>query len=280
VKVYISVDIEGATGVVSFSQCGRPSGEHFDFAFARRMLTHDVNAAIHGARAGGATEIVVKDSHAGCKNLLIDELEPAVRLISGIGAGTNGMMEGIDETFDAAMLVGYHAMSGALGGMMEHALVGGLHKFWLNGELAGEIAVSAASAGAFGVPLVMVSSDEAGCAETRAVLPGTITYATKAGIGKYMGELKHPSETGPGIEAAAREAVRARQAIEPYRAAEPCTMTMEFRTTNEADLAATLEGVNRLDGYTVELTRDTFLLAHQAAYAVFAMSVRGRASEA
>ena len=94
-KVFISVDIEGATGVASFSQCSRPDGSSYDYPFARRMLTGDVNAAIRGARAAGATEVVVKDSHAICKNLLIDELERDTQLISGMGAGTLGMMEGI-----------------------------------------------------------------------------------------------------------------------------------------------------------------------------------------
>src|ERR1700733_3200655 len=150
-KVYISVDIEGITGIVSFSQCGRPDGQHFDFGFARRMLTHDVNAAICGLRAAGATEVVVKDSHATCKNLLVDELEPGTQLISGSGAGRDGMMDGIDDSFAASLLVGYHGMAGAERSLMEHALVGGLHKFWINGELAGEIAVSAAVAGAYGV---------------------------------------------------------------------------------------------------------------------------------
>src|SRR5258708_2786980 len=137
-KVFISVDIEGATGLVSFSQCGRPNGEHYDFGFARRMLTHDVNAAIRGFRAAGATQVVVKDAHATCKNLLIEDLEPGTELISGFGSRKDGMMDGIDESFDAAALVGYHGMAGALNALMEHALIGGLHRFWINGQLAGE----------------------------------------------------------------------------------------------------------------------------------------------
>lgn len=100
-KVFISVDIEGATGITSFSQCSRPDSAYFDYPFARRMLTHDVNAAIRGLRSAGATRIVVKDSHATCKNLLVAELEPGTELISGNGAEKDGMMAGIDESFDA-----------------------------------------------------------------------------------------------------------------------------------------------------------------------------------
>src|SRR5580704_5134825 len=121
----MSVDIEGCTGIASFSQCGRPSAAHFDWSFAREMLHHDVNAAIRGARAAGASYILLKDGHGSCRNLLIDMLEPGVQLISGAHAGRDGMMEGLDASFDAAMLIGYHALSGALHGMMDHALVGG-----------------------------------------------------------------------------------------------------------------------------------------------------------
>jgi D-amino peptidase len=278
VKVFISVDIEGCTGIVSFSQCEKPDGAHYDYPFARRMLTHDVNAAVRGAREAGADEIVIKDGHAYCKNLLIDELEPGVELISGIGGGKDGMMNGIDSTFDAAMLVGYHAMAGVAGGFMEHALAAGLHRFWINGEPAGEIAASAAVAGSYGVPLVMVCSDEAGVFEAQALLPGVAGYATKKGHAKYMGQVKHPSVTGPGIQAAARVGCAGRDKIALYKPAEPVSMKIEFHKVEEADMAATLEGISRLDGYTLEWKRDTFLAAHSFAYNVFTAAARGRMS--
>lgn len=278
VKVFISVDIEGVTGIVSFSQCGRPDGQHYDYAFARRMLVHDVNAAIRGARAGGATHVVVKDAHATCKNLLIDDLEPGTELISGYGYGPDGMMHGIDESFDAAMLVGYHAMAGAQQGMMEHALAGGVHRFWINGGLAGEIAVSAAVASGYGVPTVLVTSDETGCIEAQSALPGVKTYSTKRGMSKYMGLLVHPSETGPGIEAAAAESIASLSSVQLYRPSEPTTLRVEFHKAEETDLPSMLEGVTRVDGYTLELTRPTFRQAHSAMVNVFQMSIQGRRS--
>jgi D-amino peptidase len=277
-KVFISVDIEGCTGLVSFSQCEMPSSQHYDYPFARRMMTHDVNAAVRGARAAGAKQIVVKDGHAYCKNLLIDELEPGVELISGIGGGTDGMMNGIDASFDAAMLVGYHAMAGTTGGVMEHALAAGLHRFWINGALAGEMAASAAVAGAYGVPLVMISSDEAGVKEAIATITWVATYSTKVGHAKYMTQLKHPRETGPGIEAAAKDGCERARLIACYQPKAPVTMKIEFHKVEEADMASTLEGIKRLDGYTLEWNRKTFLEAHSFAYNVFAMASRGRAS--
>lgn len=277
-RVFISGDIEGITGIVSWSQCGRPNSDHYDWEFARRMYTHDINAAIRGARAAGATTVVVKDGHNTGKNLLIDQLEPGTELISGYGSGLNGMMEGIDSSYGAAMLVGYHAMAGTTNGVLEHALVGGLHRFWINGREEGEMAASAGVAGAYGVPLVMVSSDQAGCKEAKGLVPGIVTYATKTGLGRVQAHLKHPSVTGPGIEAAAQKAVSSAKSIKPLVYKGPVTMRVELNSSDSADLAATLESVKRLDAYTVEFKRPTFLAAHSMAYTVFQLAIRGRVS--
>ncbi len=279
VKVFISVDIEGCTGVSSFSQCGRPSEDYPDYPFSRRMLTHDVNAAIRGARAAGASYILIKDGHATCKNLLIDELEPGVGLISGRGSEWDGMMDGIDSSFAAAFLVGYHGMAGAENAFMEHALVGGLHRLWINGARAGEIAASGAVAGAYGVPLVLVTSDDAGCAEALSLCPQAQVFSTKEAFGKYMGRMLDPSETWPGIEAAAKRAVENRAANPPIRLREPVMLRFSFRTTEETDLAATHPSVARIDGYTLELLGETFLAAHQELLSIFALSIQGRSSE-
>ncbi len=278
-KVFISVDIEGATGVASFSQCSRPDSQFFDYPFARRALIGDVNAAIRGAKRAGAERVVVKDSHATCKNLLIDELEPGTELISGFGATRDGMMDGIDDSFAAAMLVGYHGQAGRTCAMMDHALVGGLYRFWVNDTECGEIAVSAAAAGACGVPTILVTGDHATCAETSETITGAFTYCTKQGLGKYMGNLLHPSETIPGIEAAAESAVRARAGISPFKVEGAVEMRAEFRTTEETDLVATMEGVRRLNGYTVGWSRPDFVTAHRAMLAIFNMSIQGRRSE-
>jgi len=279
VKVYISADIEGITGLVSWSQCSRPDGKSFDYLFARRMMTHDVNAAIRGARKAGATEIVVKDSHGNSKNLLIEDLEPGVRLVSGHGSGTDGMMMGIDASFDAAMLVGYHAMAGALHGIMEHTITGGIHRLRINGDPCGEIGLSAGVAGRYGVPLVMVSSDRAGCLEAAQLIDGVATAVTKEGFGRYMGELLHPSETGPLIEAAAERGLREREYIRPHVVEEPCDVYLEFNRAEEADMCAKLAAVQRADAYTVEGTYATYEEAHRVVWNCVALSFEGIQSQ-
>lgn len=279
-KVYISVDIEGITGLVSWSQCSRPDGKSFDYAFARRMMSHDLNAAIRGARAAGATQIVVKDSHGNSKNLLIEDLEPGIELISGHGSGTDGMMMGIDGSFDAAMLVGYHAMAGTLGGIMEHTITGGVHRLWVNGILTGEMGLAAGVAGRYGVPIVTVSSDSAGCREAEALIPGVITTSTKEGFGRYMGRLLHPSETGPAIEKAAHDGLLNLAAVKPHLYSEPAHIKVEFNRAEEADMCARLISISRVDGYSVEGTYPTYQEAHRVVWNLMAMSFIGIDSQA
>ena len=215
-NIYISADIEGITGLVSWSQCSCPDGKSFDYAFARRMMTHDVNAAIRGAWEAGATQVAVKDSHGNSKNILIEDLEPGTELISGHGSGTDGMVMGIDSSFDAAMLIGYHAMAGTQGGVMEHTITGGVHGIWINGIETGEMDLAAGVCGHLGVPIVTVSSDSAGCREAEALIPGVITTSTKEGYGRYMARLLHPSETGPAIQLPPATASSAGAGVKPH----------------------------------------------------------------
>jgi D-amino peptidase len=273
-NVYISADIEGVTGLVSWSQCSRPNGQFFDYLFARRMMTHDVNAAIRGARAAGAQMIVVKDSHGNSKNLLVEDLEPGVELISGHGSGRDGMMAGITRDFDAAILVGYHAMAGARGGIMEHTITGGIHRLIINGREVGEIGLSMATAGDYGVPLVAVTSDDAGCREAEALVPGLRTVSTKSGLGRYMGQLMHPVVTATAIEEGVRSAVRERQTL-PFRFEPPIQLSIEFNRSEEADMVAKLSDFDRMDGYTVGNTFPNFEAAHVAVWSAVQMSFKG-----
>ena len=274
-KVFISADIEGVTGVVTWGQTGGPRSEHYDWPHARKMMTHDVNAAVRGARSAGATRVVVKDSHGGGKNLLVPELEDNVELISGSGSGVLGMMEGVDGGFDCAFLVGYHGMAGTAAGIMEHTISGIVHRYWINDVPSGEIAMSVSTAGVLGVPVVMVSSDKAGCTEASSVVSGLHTAVVKEGLGRYMGRLLHPSETGPLIEKAAEAAVSGASSIKPWTAAEPTVVKIEFNRTEECDAACQMPGWARLDAYTIEFTADDWPTAHIATRRAMAMGGTG-----
>jgi len=275
-NIYISADIEGITGTISWNQCGRADGQHYDFPFSRRMMTHDVNAAVKGARAAGADRIVIKDSHGNSKSLLVDELEPGVELISGLGSGVQGMMEGIDSSFDAALLIGYHAMAGTEAGIMEHTITGGIHRLTINGEPAGEIALSVAAAGVHGVPVVAVSSDANGCAEVSALIPHVKTAVVKHGLGRYMGRLLHPSTTGKLIEEAAKSGVSGLKSAKTWLPAQPVSIGIEFNRSEEADYCAKLLGAARSGAYGVSVTYPTFPEAHQALWDLVGLSFAGQ----
>lgn len=274
-KVFISADIEGATGVVAWSQCGANDGTHYDFPKARTLLTQDVNAAIRGARTAGATAIVVRDAHGNGKTLRIEDLEPGAELISGRGAHPDGMMAGIGRSFGAAILVGYHAMAGTEAGIMEHTISRGVHRMTINGMPAGEIALSAAVAGAYGVPIVAVTSDAAGCAEAEALIPGLRTAVVKQGMGRYTGLLHHPSETARAIERVAREAVERVATVQPWIPDLPIRLSIEFHHTERADMAALLVGTHRKDAYTIEYEAQTPLEMHRVARQIIAMGGLG-----
>lgn len=278
-KVYISADIEGVSGLVSWSQCGRPTGDHFDFSWARERMTADVNAAIRGAKKAGATEIFVKDSHGNSKNLLADRLERGTHLISGHGASSQGMMAGIDRSFAAAILVGYHAMAGTQGGVMEHTVTGFVHRLKINGQPAGEIALSAGVAGCYDVPVVAISSDAAGCAEAALLLRGLKTASVKTGMGRYMASCLHPLDAEVLIEQAAFEGVNEASSLDPWLPDSPTTINIELNRSEEADIiAARLPGAVRVDAYTIEVQGDSYAAAHQLAWAAFALGSLGRTS--
>ena len=242
-------------------------------------MTADVNAAIRGARRAGATEVVVKDSHGNSKNLLADQLEQGTSLITGHGASAQGMMAGIDRSFAAAMLIGYHAMAGTQGGVMEHTVTGFVHRLKINGMPAGEIALSAGVAGCYDVPVVTVSSDAAGCAEAASLLPGTKTATVKTGMGRYMAHCLHPQEAEALIEQAAFEGVNSASAMDTWLPDSPTTISIELNRSEEADLVSVrLPNCVRTDAYTIEVKADSYALAHQLAWAVFALGSLGRSS--
>src|ERR1041385_8119040 len=146
-RVYISVDMEGIAGVVHESQTD-PATPAFaaEYGRFRRLMTTEANAAVEGALAAGATRVLVNDSHWFMRNLLAEELHPAAELLSG-GPKLLSMMEGIEQGFDAAMLIGYHARAGAAAGSIDHTYTSRVYEARLNGRAVGELGINAALAG-------------------------------------------------------------------------------------------------------------------------------------
>jgi len=266
-KVYISVDMEGIAGVVSWSEQTGPSGH--DFGRFRRLMTREANAAVEGALAGGATEVVVNDAHGGMKNLIIEELNPEARLISGTPKPW-GMIEGLDSSFGAVFLVGYHSRA-CSGGVLNHTYSGYVQEYRVNGRVFGETGMYAARAGAYGVPVVLVTGDTAVQEEAQELLGqlGPLeTVAVKRPVGRYAADNLHPEKACTLIREAAERAIANAHRFKPFRVDQPVTISMRFSDSAMADGAMRMPGVKRLDYTTVGYEAPDYPVALQAAQAM------------
>ena len=257
-RVLISVDMEGISGVAVGNHT---SPGHAEYQRFRRLMTYEANAAIEGAVAGGAIQVVVNDSHAGMDNILIEELDPSARLISG-SPKPYGMMQGIGPDVDAVFLIGYHARSGTAAAVLEHTWSGAIVDLCLNDTSVGELGLNAALAGAYGVPVVLVAGDRAVTEEARSLLGDVATVVTKEGITRTAAECLHPRVAQDLIREAAQQALR--QPAVPLSMPPPITLRVSFARALHADGAAWVSGARRVDGRTVEWVGDDMQSVYQA----------------
>ncbi|MGE5560935.1 MAG: M55 family metallopeptidase [Chloroflexota bacterium] len=259
-KVFISVDMEGISGVVAWEHTESDKPEYARF---RRLMTGEANAAIAGAIAGGATEIVVNDSHGGMKNILIEEINPAVRLITGSGK-KGSMMEGVDESFDLVLLVGYHARA-MTRGTLAHTFTGSVRKLVINGREVGETGMNAMIAGAHGVPVGLVTGDAILEQEAKEFFGGNIEFATvKVPIGSFSANCLPPEKAQEAIREAARRAVQRARDFKPVVPAKPAVWEVTWQISAKADACMMIPGMERVDDTTVRFTADDYLVAFQA----------------
>ncbi len=257
-KIFISVDMEGISGVVHSSQA---APNRRDYEWARSMMAGDANAAIEGALAGGATEIVVADAHDGMRNLRLNELHPAASLVSGSGRPLS-MIHGISAGFDAVFLVGYHAMCGVRDGIMNHAYISqGLQRIKLNGREVGEIGIFGSIAGGFGVPVALVTGDEACCREALEWLPRAQTASVKTGINRFAAQCLSQQRAHELIRERAKSALQAEVlgALQPLAPPPQTRFEIEFTGSQCADYAARVPGVLRLDDRTLAIENSVYL---------------------
>jgi D-amino peptidase len=252
-KVYMSVDMEGVACVTAFSHVVREDGGR-EYEMARNWLTAEVNAAIEAAYESGAQEVVVADSHWQMSNLLPDELHEDAILIRGHPRPLD-MVEGVDETFDAAFLIGYHAMAGTEQGVLPHTWNRLVYTARLNGITVGEAGYSAAVIGHFGVPMVLVTGDDTVCAEVEQLIPGVEQVVTKQAISTFCARNLTPKAAQKRIHAGAKQALARRSEIKPLILDAPIRLEIEFsRWPVNAAVAAEIPGVERIGGRTVAYT--------------------------
>jgi D-amino peptidase len=255
-KVYISVDMEGITGVVSNEQLG-PAG--FEYQRFREFMTQEALAAIQGARDAGATEIVVSDSHGNGQNLLIEKFPEDIRIVRSWPRPLM-MMQGIDSTFDAAIFIGYHSATTNLKGVRAHTISSArLTSVELNGLPMAESGINAAIAGHFGVPIVMISGDDAAVNEARALLGDVEGAIVKTAISFHSALTMTPEAGQKLIRERARTALQRRGAFKAYVLRSPVRLDITFKNYRVAEMLAYLPIVERPTAHSIRYTARTIL---------------------
>jgi D-amino peptidase len=248
VKVYISADMEGITGVVSGDQLG-PTG--FEYNRFREYMTAEVLAAMQGAREAGATEFVVSDSHGNGESLLIDKFPPDVTIIRSFPRPLV-MMQGIDSTFAAAIFIGYHSATTSTTGVRAHTISSALlTRVALNGTAMSEAGINAAIAAHFGVPVVMISGDDAIVAQAKQQLGNIEGAVVKRAISFHSAATMTPDAGQALIRERAKAAVARRGEIRQAAMSKPITLEVSFKNYRPVELLGYLPNVQRIDAHTV-----------------------------
>jgi D-amino peptidase len=239
-KVYVSTDMEGTAGIVDWAQC---VGDGPEAAAGRELLLAEVNEAIAGAMAGGATEIVVNDSHSVMRNLAPERLHGRATYISGSHKPLY-MMEGLDSSFDAIFFVSYHGSMGGDPAVLSHTYnPRAVAEVRLNGRVVGESGINALVAAHYGVPIGLVTGDQTACAETVAVVPAVQTAVVKKSITRFAAESLHPAVARELIRAAATRALE--RLPEAPGIPSPSELEVTWRTADMAEMATWIRGVER-----------------------------------
>ncbi|MEZ5294448.1 MAG: M55 family metallopeptidase [Vicinamibacterales bacterium] len=247
-KVHISVDMEGIAGVVTGDQLG-PAG--FEYGRFREFMTAEALAAVAAAKEAGATDIVVADSHGNGENLLVERFPADVRLVRSWPRKLE-MMAGIDQTFDAAVFIGYHASTTNPAGVRAHTFSSAtLTKVTLNGVEMSEGAWNAAVAGHFKVPVVMVSGDDAAVAEIRKVVGPIEGVETKQSLGFHSAVTRTPEAVQAMIGPAVKAGLARRGSLTPYTPQGPLVVDVTFKNYLPAEVLAYLPMFERSSAHSV-----------------------------
>ncbi len=256
-KIYISADIEGVAGVVAPSH-GQPGNPEYERA--RRLMTEEASAAIDGAFAGGATAVLVNDSHGPMINLLPEALDPRAELILGKPKPLN-MFAGLTADFAGVLCIGYHAGAGRPG-VLSHTTNGFCFRaIRLNGMDCAEATIYGAYAGSLGVPVLMLSGDDVLAAECGPLFPGAARVAVKHALGQRAARALSPARAREAIRAAAAEAVARAADIPPFIVEPPYRLEIDLASPALADLAATIPVARRLSPVTVGFAPETVAAA-------------------
>ncbi|MDQ7793944.1 MAG: M55 family metallopeptidase [bacterium] len=262
-NVYVSVDMEGISGVADWRQTD-PGKDSEDYDHFRALMAQDVNAAVEGALAAGATGVLVNDSHGSMRNVLVTAIHPRAELISG-SPKRMSMVEGLDASFQAVFMVGYHSRAGSPGVLNHTYSSRVLAECRFNDRPLGETGLNAAVAGHFGVPVLLVTGDDVVAREAADLLTGVRTVVVKQALGRYAARCLHPERTRDLIREAAGDALAARAGARPYLPDLPLRVELDFNDSGHAEAAELLPAFERTGERTLAFTAADALYAYRMA---------------
>jgi len=270
-KVLISADGEGVSGITSSDELVKGKAEYERF---RHLMTADVNAAIEGAAAAGADEIIVNDSHWGMNNILPEELDPRADLVRGFHKPLC-MMHGVEDDIDTIFCVGYHAKVGHSDGVANETMIGReMIEIRMNGRPVGELDINATIAAHYGRSISLVTGDDAFVNEARDTLGDDVEASiTKYAIDRWTARCVGLDRSRASIRAAAERATRraADGAFRPIQLDLPITYEVEFTSTSEAVMGALTPGAERTNPRTVRIAGADALAAWRGLFTVILM---------
>jgi D-amino peptidase len=263
VKVYISVDMEGIGGISHSLPTERGD---VGYPAAVVLMVGEANAAIDGAFAGGATEVLVNDSHGGMFNLIPEDLDPRAVLLQGQKAWSMVAGAGPDQGFAVALFVGYHTRAGHPTGTISHTYSGEPTLTTLQGRPVGEAGINALPLGAWGVPVGLVCGDDQLALETEAWFPWAERVTVKSAVSRRAAASVHPTVARNRVRAGAERAVRRAAAgdMQPFDVGRPVVLEAEYRHALAADYAALVPLAERYGDRGVRIATDDPVVAYRA----------------
>jgi D-amino peptidase len=255
-KLFLSTDFEGVSGIVAWEQIIEGNSEYEQ---GRRLLTEEVNAVIAGALEGGAEEFVINDSHHYMRNLHPQDMIGKAMLITGKHKPMY-MMEGLDSSFDGVCFVGYHGSIGAEHAVLSHTYnPGAIWEVRINGDVVGESAINALVATHYNVPVIFISGDEVTVQEAQNIAPNAEKVVVKQSLGRFAAAHIHPTVACEMLQKGASRAVRNVKEMHPPVFTRPVSLEVTFLVADMAEMALWIRGVERVGPRTITIRSEDLL---------------------
>ncbi|MBG9448158.1 D-aminopeptidase [Cytobacillus firmus] len=269
-KLYLSVDMEGITGLADHTHVG--SSKH-NYERSRVIMTDEANHVVTAAFEEGCSEVIVNDSHSKMNNLLIERMHPETQLITG-DVKPYSMVQGLDSSFSGAIFVGYHARA-SMKGVMSHSMIFGVRHMYINDHAIGEMGFNAYVAGYHGVPILMVAGDDQAALEAEKLIPNVTTAVVKETISRSAVKSLTPAKAGQLLREKAAEALIKKELVKPLVPPENPVLKIEFANYGQAEWAALMPGAEIEENTTiVRYQAKDILEAYQAMLVMIELAMR------